>query len=152
MQRLVRRSPLLMSSLIIAAFGCEASGPSPEKADAAPARTWPPDAPASNGGCRSHDECVVFMWDAPSPPDPCCDQRVGFMPATRAYVEWMGSYRKRHCAGVRCEPLPFPGAEPACCASIGRCVDHRCVQGCDDPSLQAPKTSWLDPACRAPQP
>lgn len=117
--------------------------------DVAVARTWPADAPKPDAACNEHSDCWIMMWDAPMPPDPCCDQRVGFMPTTRAYAVWMSQYQKQSCTGVRCPPLPMPGAEPSCCVSIGRCVGHKCVSGCDDPTLDAPKVVWHDAACQS---
>lgn len=146
--------------LLVTLGGCgkvrALSGPSdaspPGSASAVP-RTWPRDAPDPNAACSAHEECTVIMWDAFVPPDPCCEQRVGFMATTKAYAAWTRRYHDERCRGVSCKPLPAPGAEPACCASIGRCVNRKCIGGCEDPSLQVPRVSWLDPACqtRAPE-
>jgi hypothetical protein len=89
------------------------------------------------------------MHDAILPPDPCCPQRVGFLPVSREYAAFTSKLRAR-CAGVICPPSPMPGAEPSCCASIGRCVKAKCIVGCDDPTLDAPKVVWHDAPCSAP--
>jgi len=143
--------------------GCDKSAPPTDvrikplatgeaKADAASGRpppSWPGDAPRPNGPCDSHGECAVLM-DAPQE-SPCCTVRA-IQPVTRVYADWTRRYQAEHCAGVTCPPAPLPGPEPACCASIGRCVNHVCVGGCTDPTLHAPETTWLDSACRLPRP
>jgi hypothetical protein len=95
---------------------------------------WPSDAPPSNGGCSKHEECAMIVWDGPSPPDPCCDARIGYLPVLSSYLEWNERYRKANCAGVSCPRAPYPGAEPIQCARVARCVGGRCVDGCKDPS------------------
>lgn len=78
----------------------------------------------------------MIVWDGPSPPDPCCDARVGYLPVNRSYLEWSERYRKAHCGGVTCEGAPFPGAEPIACARKARCVGGKCVDACKDPSYR----------------
>lgn len=114
---------------------------------AAPARTWPADAPSPSGACKGHDECAVIRWDGPWPPDPCCDQRVAFTPVLRSYLVWFEGYRKQHCGGVTCPTAPLPGAEPACCVVLARCLQGKCVQSCDDPTFEPPAEHSLDPGC-----
>ncbi|HUS63191.1 MAG TPA: hypothetical protein VMZ28_01570 [Kofleriaceae bacterium] len=118
-----------------------------DAAPATPARTWPADAPAPTGACTRHDECAVIRWDGPWPPDPCCDQRVAFTPVLRSYLVWFDAYRKEHCGGVQCPSAPLPGAEPACCVVLARCVEGKCVQSCDDPTFKPPAEHSLDPNC-----
>ena len=89
------------------------------------------------------------MHDGIVAPDPCCTQRIGFVAVTRKYAEWTSAYRTEHCKGVVCPSSPLPGAEPTCCVSVGRCVKNKCVLGCDDPTLDAPKTVWHDSQCGA---
>lgn len=120
-----------------------------DAAPAAEARTWPAGAPSPTAACNRHEDCAIIRWDGPWPPDPCCDRRVPFTPVTRAYLAFFDTYRAAHCAGVKCPTAPLPGAEPGCCVVIPRCVNHRCVQGCDDPTLKAPAVSSLDPACQS---
>jgi len=127
--------------------GDDAAAPSEAGRDAGE-RPWPSDAPPSDA-CEIHEDCSVVVWDGPQPPDPCCDQRVGYQAMSRAFLAFMADYRKRSCAGATCPPAPLPGAEPACCASIGRCVARRCVTACNDPSAETPKVSVLDGQCRA---
>lgn len=99
-------------------------------------RTWPSDAPPSNGGCSKHEECAMIVWDGPSPPDPCCNARIGYLPVRRSYLEWSERYRKAHCAGVSCPRAPYPGAEPIQCARVARCVAGQCVDACKDPAYR----------------
>jgi hypothetical protein len=113
---------------------------------ATPVRAWPSNAPPRDA-CRTHGDCAVMVWDGPVGNDPCCDARVGYMPVARAYLEFMATYRKANCGGVTCPTPPLPGAEPACCANIGRCVAKHCVSACDDPLAHAPAISVLDPGC-----
>lgn len=136
--------------VVVVAAGCSkrAVTSATETGSGAAKVPWPADAPSPDAACASHDDCWVFMWDAPQPPDPCCDARVGFLPATRAYAEWSRRFQAERCKGVRCESLPAPGAEPVCCVSIPRCVNERCVRGCDDPTLVAPRVVWHSPECR----
>lgn len=110
-------------------------------------RPWPSNAPPATA-CATHDDCTVITWDGPSPPDPCCDARVGYKPVAQRYLAFMQAYRKTHCAGVTCPDAPLPGAEPACCAGKARCIGGQCKSGCDDPTATYPKVSVLDPACR----
>jgi hypothetical protein len=113
---------------------------------------WPASAPAIDK-CTTHEDCVVITWDAPWPPDPCCDARLGYAPMSRAYVEFMATFRTANCTGVKCPTPPLPGAEPACCASIGRCVKGTCTSACDDPTATGiPDVSVIDPNCRLPAP
>lgn len=142
----------LFVALCVAA-GCSkpAVTTSTETGASAPKVSWPADAPSPDAPCATHDDCWVFMWDAPERPDPCCDARVGFWPTTRAYAQFMRRFQDARCKGVRCESLPAPGAEPLCCAAIPRCVDKRCVGGCSDPTLVAPRVVWHSPDCRATQ-
>lgn len=111
-----------------------------------PKPPWPADAPDPNAACTKHEDCTVLMHDAILPPDPCCEQRVGFLPVTRKYAEFTSNMRAQ-CAGVKCPTSPLPGPEPSCCASIGRCVNKKCILGCDDPTLDAPKVVWHDAPC-----
>lgn len=99
-------------------------------------RTWPKDAPARDDSCTQHDECAMIVWDGPSPPDPCCDVRLGYVPVRRSYLDWFDDYRKQHCAGATCPASPLPGAEPIECARVARCVRGKCVRACDDPSYR----------------
>lgn len=99
-------------------------------------RTWPKDAPARDDSCTKHDECAMIVWDGPSPPDPCCDVRLGYVPVRRSYLDWFDDYRKQHCAGATCPASPLPGAEPIECARVARCVRGKCVRACDDPSYR----------------
>ena len=99
-----------------------------------PARTWPKDAPVNDATCTKHDECAMIVWDGPSPPDPCCDSRMGYVPVRRSYLDWFTAYRKESCSGVTCPPSPLPGAEPIQCARVSRCVGGKCTRACDDPS------------------
>lgn len=108
---------------------------------APPKPPWPTEAPNPNAACKKHEECAVTNEDAILPSDPCCYQRAGAMPVTRAYLEFTTRYRTQHCQGVKCEPLPFPGAQTAACAKIGRCVNRKCILGCDDPTLPKDTTS-----------
>lgn len=110
--------------------------PSPTTQAAASARSWPTDAPANDGVCTKHDECAMIVWDGPSPPDPCCDARMGYVPARRSYLEWFADYRKQHCSQVTCPGAPLPGAEPVECARIARCVNGKCTRACDDPTYR----------------
>lgn len=110
---------------------------------------WPSGVPSAHASCKTHNECAVLM-DAPQT-DPCCTHRV-FQPVSRAYADWVAGFNAEHCGGVICPSQPLPGPEPSCCVSIGRCVHHKCVLGCDDPTLDAPKVNWLDSACRMPKP
>lgn len=115
-------------------------GPPPmcvEKAQAAaPPRSWPKDAPVNDGVCTKHEECAMIVWDGPSPPDPCCDARMGYVPVRRSYLDWFEGYRKQHCAQVACPAAPLPGAEPIECARVARCVRGKCARACDDPTYQ----------------
>jgi len=112
----------------------DASASATATTPAKPKPPWPADAPDRNAACTKHEDCTVLVVDGILPPDPCCDQRVGFLPVTRKYAEFTAGLHAQ-CAGVKCEPLPLPGPEPACCASIGRCVNKRCIVGCDDPTM-----------------
>lgn len=124
--------------------GRRPSGARSGSAGARPA--WPADAPPASA-CEKDDDCTVVVWDGPQPPDPCCDARVGYLPVARAHLRFIEAYRKTACVGVSCPPSPFPGAEPACCASISRCVDRKCVSACTLAGEPVPKVSVLDPAC-----
>lgn len=171
-----RATPLL--TLVALSLGCRATSPRPEETEvrgepegavvprgssasrttAVPASAsavasvahppWPPDAPASHA-CRTHADCTVVSWDAPLPPDPCCDVRVGYYALSRSYLTFMTDFRKKSCGGIRCPPAPLPGAEPACCASVGRCVAKRCVTACEDPTARVPAVRVIDPACHS---
>jgi hypothetical protein len=140
------------SSSTGAASSSTIAASAPSAAASVPPPAWPADAPRPNAACKTHEDCVVLMWDAIVEPDPCCPRRVGFMPATRVYAEWASQYREQHCAGVACGSLPRPGAEPSCCASLGRCVKKKCVMGCEDPTLNAPKVVWHSAQCTMPRP
>jgi hypothetical protein len=121
-------------------------GDAPEDA-AEPMRPWPADAPARDSTCESNRDCAVMIWDGPMPPDPCCDERVGFMAVHVSYLEFFRQYRAEHCKGAQCPPNAFPGAEPACCVEIPRCFEGACVTACDDPSAKVPAVSRLDSEC-----
>jgi len=144
----MRLRSTLVPLLLLAA--CRNTPSSSTSKGAAPV-PFPSDAPPRDA-CRTHDDCTVMVWDGPQPPDPCCDARVGYLPVSRGYLEFMAAYRKEHCALVSCPPSPLPGAEPNCCAGHARCVDNHCVSACDDPRAQLPAVSVLDPACRDPLP
>jgi hypothetical protein len=122
-------------------------------ADAATPRptpvAWPKDAPPSTT-CSAHADCVMIVWDGPSPPDPCCDVRLGYAPMAKAYVDFITAYRAAHCTGApACPAAPLPGAEPACCAGIARCVAGTCKSACDDPTAtDIPKVSVIDSRCQ----
>lgn len=103
---------------------------------AAPPRNWPKDAPVNDGACAKHDDCAMIVWDGPSPPDPCCDARMGYVPVRRSYLDWFDEYRKQHCAKASCPGAPLPGAEPIECARVARCVRGKCARACDDPSYR----------------
>jgi hypothetical protein len=150
--------PLLALVLVLLACGSPKTEDKPSTTaarDAAPgkqlqpaaARTWPADAPSPTGACTAHSDCAVIRWDGPWPPDPCCDVRVAFTPVLRSYLAWFDTYRKEHCAGATCPSAPLPGAEPACCVVLARCVGGTCVQACDDPTFKSPAESSLDPGC-----
>ena len=156
-------SPTLLA-LGVVAIGCgrrpSASEIAPVKEDAEtkvsvvksagrPPPPWPSGVPSAHAPCKTHSECAVLM-DAPQT-DPCCKHRV-FQPVSRAYADWVATFHAAHCGGVVCPTQPLPGPEPSCCVSIGRCVKAKCVLGCDDPTLDAPKVNWLDSACRMPMP
>gem|GEM_PF-5568344 len=157
------RLTAVLAATALAATGChdaarsdearrDVGGPSGVTGSAsARTRVWPSGVP-DREACHTHDDCTVMVWDGPMPPDPCCDQRVGYLPAARAYLQFFETYRKASCAGVACPTPPLPGAEPACCASIGRCVAQRCVSACDDPTAHVAALSVLDPACHQPLP
>jgi hypothetical protein len=130
------------------AESARASLASPEAGRGAGVRPWPSGAPPSDA-CQTHEDCSVVVWDGPQPPDPCCDQRVGYMAMSRAFLTFMADFRTRSCGGAVCPPSPLPGAEPACCASIPRCVARKCVTACNDGSSDTPKVSVLDSECRA---
>ena len=125
-----------------------ASAQATPKVEPKPKPPWPSDAPDRSAACSSHEDCAVLMHDAILPPDPCCTQRGGFLPVSSKYAEWTSTYREAHCKGVACPSSPLPGAEPSCCASIGRCVKKKCIGGCEDPTLDAPKVVWHEAACR----
>lgn len=138
--------------------GCEKPRPeeittAPEKpkiVDAKPpASLWPTDVPPSTARCEKHEDCAVLV-DAPGA-NPCCNHR-SLRPVSRAYFDWVRRYQQEKCVGVVCPTEPLPGPEPSCCESIGRCVNHACVIGCSDPTLDAPKVDWLDAMCRMPVP
>lgn len=114
-------------------------------------RPWPSSAPSVDA-CESHDDCTVAVWDGPFGSDVCCDSRSGYMPVAKAYLAFMKAYRTAHCTGVTCPTPPFPGAEPACCAGSARCVAHKCISGCDDPTATYPTVSVISPECRDPRP
>jgi hypothetical protein len=99
------------------------------KAAGAP-RTWPKDAPVNDLSCSKNDDCAMIVWDGPSPPDPCCDARMGYVPVRRSYLDWFTDYRKKNCNGVSCPPAPLPGAEPRQCITIARCVQGKCGNAC----------------------
>lgn len=118
--------------------------------DAAPpvARpTWPAGAPNPEAPCKTHDECTVLVVVPGA--NPCCTHQM-FRPVSRAYADSFHRFHDENCKGAECPAEPLPGPEPSCCASIGRCVNHKCVAGCDDPTLDVPDVVWLDSACRWP--
>ncbi len=123
----------------------------PEAAASTPSRPWPTGAPSTDA-CETHDDCTVAVWDGPFGSDVCCDSRSGYMPVAKAYLAFIQAYRAAHCGGVTCPTPPFPGAEPACCAGSARCVAHKCVSGCDDPTATYPSSSVISPECRNPMP
>lgn len=118
--------------------------------DAAVARTWPADAPSATDGCDKHEDCTITMWSNPLPPDPCCNTQAGYPAVRKQYLAWIADYRKRECNGVVCTAPPYPGTPPPCCSGHARCVDHRCITACEDPTISLPRVSVDDSACRLP--
>lgn len=144
---------ILTSVVALAACGKTVVAPAEDGASgvpsAKPASVTPPypsSAPPVDA-CRTHTDCEIVVWDGPSPPNPCCDARVGYRAMSRAYLEFMAAFRKERCAGVKCPTPPLPGAEPGCCAKIPRCVAKRCVTACEDPTAHVPQVSVLSPEC-----
>jgi hypothetical protein len=123
--------------------------PRVDAAKPTPRPKWPADVPNAYASCNAHSECAILV-EAPQT-DPCCTHRL-FLPVTRAYADWTARFQDENCKGVSCPSQPLPGPEPACCASIGRCINHKCLSGCDDPTLNAPKVTWLESECRQPMP
>lgn len=143
----MRRVALVLVCLGIACT--DGSGATPHTASTKPAestpkaepapppetkRTWPLDTPPATA-CTAHDECTVV----PTAPgdDPCCEITVTIGPRTKRYLEFAADYRKQHCADVECPPLSLPGAQPAECGFVGRCLNGHCDIGCNDPAYMA---------------
>lgn len=80
--------------------------------------------------CEEDADCVPFHGGGTAPPAVCCDDSTTGV-TTRAYLQWVESFRARHCAGARCESPPVPGALPADCFFEGRCVEGRCTTQCE---------------------
>ena len=108
--------------------------PPKPKPTSTPARTWPADTPSATR-CTTSDECIVVLT-APGD-DPCCDVTVTIGPRKRDYLEFVETYRRTQCLKVECPPLALPGAQPAPCAQVARCIDGKCGHACNDPTYDA---------------
>lgn len=116
---------------------------------ATPRAPLPADMPAAME-CKAHEDCVV-MPTAPGG-DPCCDVTVTIGPRNREYLARIAAYREQACDDVECPPLELPGARPAPCGEVPRCLKGQCDIACNDPTYDpsAPPAAATPPADVAP--
>lgn len=112
------------------------TGPEPRASTTSAARVqpYPTNAPPSQT-CAVDTDCMVAV-SAPGGPDPCCDTTVTALPISVAYVRFMESWRRAHCAGVTCSSMSLPGAQLAPCGYQARCKAGTCTNACGEPDTK----------------
>ena len=76
--------------------------------------------------CTADTDCEVSP-----PPDPsgCCTLP-NSTPMAKAYVAAVATWAKAHCGGYECPVMSVPGARPAACSFVARCLATRCTNAC----------------------
>jgi hypothetical protein len=77
--------------------------------------------------CASKADCLGDT--IPDLENPCCQNPHTLEPYSRAYREWLSTWRKDRCASVECPPPPPPAQPPACHFELD-CVQGQCVDAC----------------------
>lgn len=77
--------------------------------------------------CSADAECEVAL-----PPDAsgCCTL-ANATPMTKAYRAAVATWSKAHCADFECPVEAFPGARPAACFFVPKCLAKKCSNACN---------------------